>query len=442
MNKNKITLINGTVLSVDKMNSFFPDGAIVVSDGKIEKIGSAGDIKPEGEIIDMNGKLILPGLINTHTHTHSTLFRNAADDLKLMDWLNKVIWSAEKYLTEERSYRATSLSCLEMLQNGITTYADQYYYAQITAKAAAESGLRAFIAPSVFTKPSPETDNTLEKAVDFIESYKNKPDSKIYPCIGPHAPYSVHDELWKQVVEIAKKDDLIIHTHISETLDENQQIKEQTGISPTEYLNNMGVFDCRVLAAHCIHISDLDIDIFDKNNAAVSYNPVSNMKLVSGIMPYKKLKQKGVLLSLGTDGAQSNNTLDLLRDLRTGILLQKLINDDATFINAEEAVRLVTIEGARALGMDDKIGSLEVGKQADLIAVDMNKPQLQPFHKNMLKNVYASIAYTISGADITDSMVGGQWLMRERNVLSFNADTVVQNARKASEAILKSAGLL
>lgn len=442
MNNRKVTLVNGIVLTVDETNSFFPDGVIVVSEGKIEKIGASGTINSEGEIIDMGGKLILPGLINTHTHTHSTLFRNVADDLKLMDWLNKVIWPAEKYLTEERSYWGTSLSCLEMLRNGITSYADQYYYAQITAMAAEESGLRAFIAPSVFTNPSPETDNTLQKAVDFIEKYRDKPDSRIYPCIGPHAPYSVHDELWKQVVKIAERDNLIIHTHISETLDENQQIKDQTGYSPTEYLRDLGVMDCRVLAAHCIHLSDSDIDIFHNNKVATSYNPVSNMKLVSGIMPYRRLKQNGVLLSLGTDGAQSNNTLDLLRDLRTGILLQKLINDDATFINAEEAVRLITIEGAKALGMDDKIGSLKIGKQADLIAIDMNKPQLQPFHKHALKNVYATIAYTISGADVTDSMVGGQWLMRERNVLSLNADSIILNAREASRAILEFAGLL
>lgn len=435
---NCYTLKNCTVLTVDEADRFYENGVIVVENGLISELGAAGEITPRGETVDMSGKLVMPGLINTHTHSHSSIFKNQADDLKLMDWLKKAMWPMEKRLSAERSRAATSLSCLEYIAGGITCIADQFYYAMATAEAEQESGLRSFLAATVFTDPSPETSDTLAAATAFIERYAGRQDETlIYPCIGPHAPYSVSETLWRECVRLSEKHELIIHTHISETKDENDQIMAQTGMSPTAWLDSMGVLDRNVLAAHSVHLSDADIELYARKNVRVTYNPVSNLKLSSGIMPMKKLRDKGVLVSIGTDGAQSNNSMDLLRDLRTGVLIQKQSNDDATFMAARDAVRMVTIDGARALGMQQQIGSLEKGKKADIIALDTESPRLCPLHRGSLGNLYATVTYSACGADVTDTIVNGRWLMKNREMLSLDAKKVRAQAQAASEYLVK-----
>lgn len=431
------TLKNCTVLTVDETDSFYENGVIVVENGIISELGAAGEVIPRGESVDMGGKLVMPGLINTHTHSHSSIFKNQADDLKLMDWLNKAMWPMEKRLSAKRSRAATSLSCLEYISGGITCIADQFYYAMETAEAEQESGLRSFLAATVFTNPSPETDDTLAAAAAFVERYAGRQDETlIYPCIGPHAPYSVSEALWRECVKLSEKYDLIIHTHISETQDENDQIMAQTGMSPTAWLERMGVLDRRVLAAHSVHLSDADIGIYERKNVCATYNPVSNLKLASGMMPMKKLRDKGVLVSIGTDGAQSNNSMDLLRDLRTGVLIQKQYNDDATFLTAREAVRMATIDGARTLGMQQQIGSLEKGKKADIIALDTESPRLCPLHRGSINNLYATVTYSACGADVTDTIVNGRWLMKNREILTLDAKKVRARAQEASEYLI------
>lgn len=434
------TLTNCTVLTADEKDTFFPRGRVQIQDGRILAVGSEEDIPLEGEVVDLGGGLVMPGLVNTHTHSHSSIFRNQADDLQLMDWLKKAMWPMEKFLSPELAYAATALSCLEYLRCGITTYADQFYYSDTIAHAAQRSGLRCFLAASVFTNPSPETDDSFGAAVKFIQNWIGREqETRVYPCIGPHAPYSVSGPLFQEVTELARCYDLLIHTHISETLDENNQIREQTGLSPTQWLESLGVFEQPTLAAHSIHLSREDMEIYRRNNVHASYNPVSNMKLASGIMPYMQMRDMGIQISIGTDGAQSNNSMDLLRDLREGVLLQKVTAMDATVISSREAVRLVTIEGARALGMEKEIGSLEPGKLADLIVLDPESPRMTPLHRNDLDNLCGAVTYSACGPDVRDVMVDGKWLMRSRLILSFDEQEVLRQGQTASEYLVEHA---
>lgn len=431
--KERLTLTNCTVLTVNEQDDHYENGRIVIEDNRIVAVGSAETVAIQGTEVDMQGRLVMPGLINTHTHSYSSALRNAADDLRLMEWLTTAIWPMERRLSYDRSLAASTMSCLEYLQSGITTYVDMFYYADATAKAARRSGLRCVLAAAVFSSPTAETDDPAGKAEEFIRAYRGREEETlVYPAVGPHAPYTVTEETWRRCMDMADRYGVLLHTHLSETEDENRQIREKTGLSPTAWLERMGVFDRPVLAAHSIHLDEQDLDIYQKHHVAVSYNPVSNLKLVSGIMPLKEMWDRGLVVSLGTDGAQSNNSMDLLRDLRTGVLIQKQYNNDAAFFSAREAVRMVTIEGARAIGMEDRLGSLEPGKYADLIALDPASPRLTPLHRRSLKNLYATLAYSACGADVADSMVNGRWLMRDGKVLSMDAQQVRSDLQCAS----------
>lgn len=437
------TLTKGIVLTIDERDNYYPDGKIVIKNNEILAIGSSDKVESRGKEINMKGKIILPGFVNTHTHSPSPLFRGMADDLCLMEWLKTLIWPAEKYMSEEIAYHGALLTFLEFLTTGVTTFADQYFYSEIIGEAARKSGLRGFVAPTIFSGPTPETSDPLQAAVNFIEKYVGREDETlIFPCIGPHAPYSCNRYELKQVVDISSRYDLLIQTHISETREENEQIFAKWGLTPTQYLDEIGLLERPLLAAHCIHLNEKDIKIFKKRGVRVSYNPVSNLKLVSGIMPFKKLRDEGIVLSLGTDGAQSNNSLDLLRDLKTGVLIQKYANKDATFLTAREALRLITINGAKALGIDDKIGSIEKGKKADIIALDMEAPNINPLHEKLLKNIYSAVVYSASGLNVSDVIVNGEILMLDKEIKKLDRQEIIKNAKKSSDYLMKKVGLL
>ena len=248
---------------------------------------------------------------------------------------------------------------------------------------------------TIFEKPSVETEDTFAAAIAFVEHWLGREEETlVYPCLGPHAPYSVSAAQFVRAAEFCRKHDVLLHTHISETQDENDQIFAKYGKTPTQWLESLGVLENHVLAAHSIHLDEADMRIYAKRNTHASYNPVSNLKLVSGRMPYRALREHGVQVSIGTDGAQSNNSMDLLRDLRTGALIQKLAENDATLFNSREMVRLATIEGAVALRLDGQIGSLEPGKRADYIVLDTKSPRLVPLHRESLNNLYSTVAYS------------------------------------------------
>lgn len=434
------TLTNCTILTVDGENRFFPRGCMVIRGNKILRVGHESEIPLEGNKIDMGGKLVMPGLVNTHTHSHSSLFKNQADDLRLMDWLNIAMWPMEAHLNAERAQAATALSCMEYISCGITTYCDQFYFAEAIAPVASKSGLRCVLGATVFEKPSVETDDTLGAAIAFVERWLGREEETlVYPCLGPHAPYSVSAEQFVRVAEFCRKHNILLHTHISETQDENDQILARYGKTPTQWLESIGVLENHVLAAHSIHLDEQDMCIYSQRNVHASYNPVSNLKLVSGFMPYRKLREYGIQISIGTDGAQSNNSMDLLRDLRTGALIQKQVEGDATLFSAREMVRLATIEGAIALGMDRQIGSLEAGKRADFIALNTRSPRLVPLHRDSLSNLYSTVAYSACGADVSDMIVNGRWVMQNRTIQTLDCDEVITRAQEASEYLVSHA---
>jgi 5-methylthioadenosine/S-adenosylhomocysteine deaminase len=437
-----LTLDNCTILTVDGADTVYPDGRIVVEGNGIALLGSSNQVEARGEILDMGGALAMPGLVNTHTHSHSSLFRGLGDDVSLMDWLKKVMWPLERFLTRDSMYYAALLSCLEFIHGGITTYADQIYFADTAARAARKSGLRCFLAATVFQGPSPETEDTLRAARAFIEQWwGSERETRVYPCIGPHAPYSVNGDLFRQVMELAERYGLLIHTHISETADENTMIMKKTGLSPVRWLESLGFFEFPVLAAHSIHLDEGDLSVYERYGVTVSYNPVSNLKLVSGIMPLAAMRRRGIIVGIGTDGAQSNNSMDILRDLRTGVLIQKQKNEDAAFFNAREAVRMATIDGARALRIDSEIGSLEAGKKADIIFFDPLSPHLMPLHAARPEKLYSALCYAATGGDVRDVMVEGRWVMRNRRALTLCEEEIRDEAQRASEYLLRRAGL-
>lgn len=440
--KQQYTIVNCTILTMDDRDGCYSDGAMVVEDGKIKDIGVREGVTPRGDVIDMEGSLVMPGFINTHTHSHSSIFRSLGDDMELMDWLHHAMWPTESHMNHKIAYTAAKMSCLEYIKGGITTYADQFYFAEDVGRAAMESGLRCFLAPSVFTKATAETEHTFPAAEGFIRNWIGREqETHVYPCIGPHAPYSVDEELFRKVNRLADEYDLLIHIHISETMDENRQIMELHGMTPTGWLESMGVLEHRVLAAHSIHLSEQDMKIYANRRVHASYNPVSNLKLVSGVMPMKEMKEAGIQISIGTDGSNSNNSMDLLRDLKTGVLLQKMKYGDATFLPARDALRMATIEGARALYMDRETGSLEVGKRADFISFDTKSPRLCPLYRGQADRLYATIVYSAVGADVRDTVVDGRWIMKNGCILAFDEDEVREQAQEAGEFLVKEAGL-
>ena len=439
----RIFLRHGIVLTIDDCDAYYPDGCIVIEHEKLIFVGEDAQhpgIHPEDSVLDMRGKLIMPGLINTHVHSHSPLFRNFGEDVPLQVWLNDIMWPAESHMTEEHAYYAALHTCLESISSGVTTFADQFYFADAVARAVEKSGLRAFLCSSIFENGKSERGQTVQTAADFVAAWKGR-NPLITPGLGPHAPYSVSAEQWRSIVALSQTTHTLIHTHISETKTENRKSFAEKGESPTKWLESLGVFSCPTLAAHCIYLSDEDIAVFRNHNVHVSYNPVSNLKLVSGIMPYLKLKTAGVQISLGTDGAQSNNTLDLMQDLKLAVLIQKQKENDPAFFSVFDAVRLVTIEGAKALGLDSIIGTLEAGKQADLIALDIQQPHLQPLHTDSIQMLYTLLVYCASGKDVTDAMVQGTWLMKDREILTLDVHSVLHNTADISEQLRKKAGL-
>lgn len=435
-----ITLTNCIVLTVDSDDKIIQNGRVVIDRGVIQAVGASEDIEAHGEAVDLRGRLLMPGLINAHTHSPAAVLRGYADDYYLRDWLENYIWPAEKHLTAEYAYWGARLSYLEFLYNGMTTNVDMWYFADSLAKAAMDTGLRAVVAAGVFGFPSPESASPIRDAFSFVEHFWGREgDTLVYPALGPHDASTCPPGLLRELSEFAVQKDIVIHAHLSEAAEDNQEIQKKYGISPTQYLADTGIMRARTLFAHSIHMSDDDISILKEANSAVCYNPVSNMKLCDGVMPLKRLKAAGVPVAVGVDGAQSNNSLDLLADAKTGALLQKLCNDDPTFLPARDTVRMLTIEGARAIGMERLLGSIEPGKAADLITLSSDIPAMNPFPLDAT-GIYSHIVYAVSGSAVRDVMVNGKMLLRDGAPVSVNASEVVREANRASMAMRRAMG--
>lgn len=428
-------LIEGaTVITVDDNNNIFAPGDVASSNGRLTYVGPARQNRPEkyDAVFSGQGKIVLPGLVNTHTHAAMTLFRSYADDLALHAWLNEIIWPLEAKLTPKAVYWGSLLACLEMMEAGVTTFADMYFYMEETAAAANESGLRADLSVGM-TGLNPVTGKkALRQAVNFVQQYNNSAGGRITCRLGPHAPYTCPQPFLLEVGKAARELNCGIHIHLAETKQEVEELKQKTGLTPIEFYHHMleQVGPIPTIAAHCVHVNKTDVELLAKNKIGVAHNPGSNLKLASGIAPLTMLMAENIAVGLGTDGAASNNNLDLLEEARLAALIHKCTNDDPTVVSAQEALRLATIGGAQVLGLQEEIGSLEIGKQADLIVLNEGSPHLYPRH-----NVVSRLIYSARAADIELVAVGGKILVEQGRAVALNRARIMSEVQKIVEEI-------
>ncbi len=356
------------------------------------------------EVIDLPNHVVLPGLINTHGHAAMSLFRGMADDLPLMTWLNDHIWPAEgEFISEAFVADGAQLAMAEMLRTGTTTFSDMYFFPEIVAQLAQDTGMRAQICFPLLDSPTPwgsGPDEYLSKGKAFIEQWKDS--AFISPAIGPHAPYTVSDEPLTRAVALSKETGAAIQIHLHETAFEVADALEQTGIRPTVRMAGLGLLGPNTQCVHMTQIDDSDLSLLQQTGAHVIHCPESNLKLASGLSPVQKLRDAGVNVAIGTDGAASNNDLDLLGELSTAAMLAKAVAGDASALSAHEALAMATIAGARAIGRESELGSLEAGKLADMIAVDLSDPFLQPVY-----DPASHLVYSRHGRQVSHSWIGG-----------------------------------
>ncbi len=415
---------NAMIITMDSNRRVIKNGDIYIEDNKIIKIGKSLDIK-DNEIIDAKGMAALPGFIKTHTHSSMTLLRGYADDLPLMKWLKEYIWPLEALLKPEDCYIGSKLACLEMIRAGITTFSDMYFYMNQVAKAVEDSGIRGVLS-YVINDIMPENFAGMTATKRFLNQVKKS--DRIIPIIGPHSPYACSKETLQKAKELADDLKTLIHIHVSETKEEIEESKKKFGLRPIEYLNSIGFLDSNLEIAHCVWVNDDEIKMLAKNNVKISHCPVSNMKLASGIAPLKHMLDNDLIVSLGSDGPCSNNRLDMIQEMKFSSLLQKVSLGDPTVIPAEKALEMATINGARALRLDNKLGSIEVGKLADIILIDLKKPHLTPLH-----NIFSHLVYAAQASDVDTVICNGKILMRNRKLLTLNENEIMEKAELAKE---------
>jgi 5-methylthioadenosine/S-adenosylhomocysteine deaminase len=421
-----IIIKNAYVLTMDPELGDLKNGTVVIEDGRITKIGK--EIKESAEtVIDAKHSVVMPGLINTHTHAAMTLFRGYADDMQLAEWLGQYIWPAESKLKAEDVYKGSLLACLEMIKSGTTSFADMYFFMDETAKAVELSGLRASLSHGLIelgNKEKGEVD--LKEGRRFVRAWQGAADGRIKTMYGPHAPNTCSEEFLAKVKEEAGRNGAGIHIHLLETEAELNEMKEKYGKCSVHLLDDIGFLGPDVLAAHCVWVSDGDIEILSKRGVNVSHNAISNMKLASGIAPVHRMLEKGVNVSLGTDGCASNNNLDLFEEMKTAALLQKVSTSNPTVLPAGKVLQMGTVNGAKAI--DPETGILKVGKKADLIVLDMKKPHLTPCF-----DVRSHLVYSAKGSDVRTTIVDGKVLMDNYRVLVLDEQKVVEEAQKAAD---------
>ena len=402
--------------------------SLLIKDDLIAEIADEIDEGKAGKIIDAEGKILLPGLINTHTHLSMTLFRGLADDLSLDSWLNDHIWPMEANLNGDYCYIGALLGAVELIKSGTTTFSDMYFYMEDVARAVDDAGIRAVLSYGMIDFGDAERrENEIRENLELFKACNGMADGRIKVFLGPHSPYTASEELLVKVRELADEYNMGIHIHVSETQKEINDSLEQRGIRPFEYLEKIGLLGPDVVAAHCVWLSDEEIEIIKKHDVKVSHNPCSNMKLASGVAPVSKLMEKGVCVSIGTDGASSNNNLDLIEELKTASLLQKVSTLDPKVVSSDEAIQMATIRGAEALGLDSQIGSIEVGKKADLILIDTNAANMTPDSSNITSN----IVYSANGSNVDTTICNGKILMENKKLTVLDEDEIYAKARQA-----------
>lgn len=435
-----VLLTNATVLTMDAQMNQYDPGAVAVKNDSILAVGPEADLKKTysaNETLDCGGKVLMPGLINAHTHVPMTLLRGLADDLRLDVWLMGYMLPVEReFVSPEFVRLGTLLACAEQIRTGITTFNDMYYYEQDVAKATVEAGLRAVCGQTIMKYPAPDAaafEDSLAMAREFIQGWKDHP--LIVPSVAPHAPYSCTPEILKAAAELAKEFDVPLHIHISETALEVDNMRRENGMPVVPYVKKQGVLEAKVIAAHCVHIDSGEMRTLLHAGAGVAHNPTSNLKLASGFAPVQKMLDNGLNVGIGTDGPASNNDLDMFEEVRLASFVAKAASSDPTVVPAATALLMATRLGAQALHIGHLTGCLEAGKRADLILVDTSPAHNSPRFRRDPNNAYARLVYASKSTDVTDVMVNGKWLMRGHKLLTLNETELVAQAGEIARKI-------
>jgi 5-methylthioadenosine/S-adenosylhomocysteine deaminase len=431
--KEKVDLLvlGATVLTMNAERRIIEDGAVAVRGDVIVAVGSRASVEAKyssAQAVNAGGKLVLPGLINGHTHVPMTLLRGLKDDVTLEEWLTKFIFPAEaKNVNEEFVRWGTRLAAAEQIRGGITTFADMYYFEDAVAEETKAAGMRAVLGETILDFPAPDNKNNsamLEYAEKFLKRWQG--DQLIHAAVAPHSIYTDSEQTLRDSAALARKYNAPILIHVAETRKELNDSREKNGTTPVQYLDKLGILGPDVLAAHCIWVDEADRKILAKRQVGCVHNPSSNMMLASGVAPVNEERAAGIAVGLGTDGpAGSNNDLDLMEEMDLAAKLQKITKMDPQALGAKAVVEMATIEGARALHMDKEIGSLEVGKKADLILIGLDAPNAVPMY-----DLYAHLAYALKGSDVETVIIGGRVVMRDRKLLTVDEPAAIAKAKE------------
>lgn len=431
----------GTIVTMDGGRRVIENGAVAVERGRVVAVGASADIArrfTSAQVIDARGRAVIPGLVNGHTHVPMSLFRGIGDDLDLNDWLTKYIFPAEaKNVTEEFVRAGTQLGLAEMIRGGTTTYCDMYYFEDAIADETARAGVRAVLGETVIDFPVADNKtwpDAMRYTERFVNKWKNHP--LVTAAVAPHAPYTVSEEHLKEVRALAERTGAPVVIHVAETRKEVEDLTRQKGAPPVEYLARIGFLSERVIAAHTVHLNEREIGLLRDAGVGSVHNPESNMKLASGVAPVPRMLKEGMRLGLGTDGAASNNDLSMWEAMDAAAKLHKLSANDPRVVSAEEALMMATIGGARALHMEKEIGSIEVGKRADLVVVD-----LDALHQTPRYNIYSNLVYATKASDVRTVVIEGRVVMRDRRLLTLDEALIKQRARRFRDQISRSLGL-
>jgi len=434
-----LLIVGGTIVTMDENRSVIENGYVAVRDGKIVGVGKANSLPPNArskQIIKADGKVIIPGLINTHTHIPMGLFRGIADDLDLQEWLTKYIFPAEAKNVDEAFVRAgTRLGLAELIRGGTTTYCDMYYFEDAIADETAKAGVRGVLGQTLIDFPAPDN-KTFDDAVVYTEKFVKKwqGNKLIIPAVAPHAPYTVSEEHLKISKNLSDRLNAPLVMHLAEAETETDFIQQKhKGIRPIEFAESIGFLSNKLIAAHVVQANEKELDILKRYDVGIAHNPQSNMKLAAGVAPIPSMLKKGLRVGLGTDGAASNNDLSLWEEMDTAAKLHKVFSKDPKVASAEEMFMLATIGGARALHLEDMIGSLEVGKRADIVIVDFDNLNQTPMY-----NVYSHLVYATKADDVRTVIIEGKPVMIDKRLLTLNESVIKKDANLYSKRIIKS----
>jgi 5-methylthioadenosine/S-adenosylhomocysteine deaminase len=429
-------ILNPKSAKKDSIESF--KGDLLIENDKIAEISKKNEepINSKGveKIIDGENKILMPGLINTHTHMSMNLFRGLADDMALDEWLNNHIWPTEAGLNGKYCYDGALLAITEMIKSGTTTFNDMYFFMEDVAKAVDESGIRGCLSYGMIDFGDEEKrENEFKENINLIKNCNNSAEGRIKTFFGPHATFTASKELLERVRYEANKYNVGIHIHMNETKKEIEDIKGATGKLPFEYLEDIGFLDSDVLAAHGVWLSKEEIEIIKKRDVKISHNPCSNMKLASGIAPVQELLSKNVCVGLGTDSVASNNNLDMFEEMKFASLLQKVNTMSPEALNSDQTIKMATINGANALNLEKEIGSIEIGKKADLILIDNKSVNLNP----MSEKISSNLVYAANGSNVNTTICNGKILMEDKKLVTLNENKIIEKANKSIKELKK-----